>query len=157
MNMFEEASAMQGTLELCRLTQKQLGERMGVSQSYIANKIRLLSLCEEERRIIEDCSLSERHARSVLRICDKEKRIEILKKCANLNLTVRECEALVDTALVRDLEQNIERGEGRKRIENLCEGIKRSVETLTASGITASERTSYYGNKMYITVCIDGI
>ena len=153
--MFEEARAIEGTLVLCKLTQKQLGERLGVSQSYVANKIRLLSLSPEERKIIEDNGLSECHARCVLRLSDQAKRREILNKCVRQALTVRECEALVDTALVSELGRDIEANEGRKRIEHLSDGIKRSVEAISAAGIRASERTSYYGNKMYITVCIE--
>lgn len=157
MNMFEEAKAMQGTLKLCRLTQKELGKRMGVSQSYVANKIRLLSLSEEEMRIINDAALSERHARCVLRLSDKNERIKILEKCINMNLTVRECEALVDTALIGNIKRDVACGEGQERIKSLTANIKQSIETLVSSGIHATERTSYYGNRMYITVCIDDI
>ena len=44
MEMFDEARAMSGTLKLCNITQKELADRMGVSQSYVANKLRLLRL-----------------------------------------------------------------------------------------------------------------
>ena len=157
MNMFEEARAMQGTLKLCHLTQKQLGQRMGVSQSYIANKIRLLSLSDDEMKLINEEGLTERHARSLLRLSEKKERIEILKKCIKLNLTVRECEALVDTALIGNIKREVEKSEGQERIKSLAANIKKSIETLASSGIHATERTSYYGNRMYITVCIDDI
>ena len=53
MEMFEEARAMSGTLKLCNITQKELAERMGVSQSYVANKLRLLSLAPHLEKLIK--------------------------------------------------------------------------------------------------------
>ena len=50
--MFEEARAMSGTLKLCNITQKELAERMGVSQSYVANKLRLLSFSPYLEKLI---------------------------------------------------------------------------------------------------------
>ena len=59
MNMFDEARAMSGTLLLCKITQRELAERLGVSQSYVANKIRLLSLSPDmEKKITESEKLS---------------------------------------------------------------------------------------------------
>ena len=53
MDMFDEARAMSGTLELCRITQKELADRMGVSQSYVANKLRLLALSPYMEKLIK--------------------------------------------------------------------------------------------------------
>ena len=154
MDMFDEARAMSGTLELCKLTQDELARQMGVSQSYIANKLRLLNLSERVKEKIRGGEVSERHARTILRLSDEGKQIEILDKVIDRGLTVRECEALVDLAVEVKAPEIIGIAEKHERIDTFTRTLKRSVDTLTSLGIDASLRQSYYGNKTYITVCI---
>ena len=90
MNMFDEARAMSGTLQLCHITQRELAERMGVSQSYVANKLRLLAFSQYVERLIVKYQLSERHARALLRLDSDEDRLEIIEKVISRDLTVRE-------------------------------------------------------------------
>ena len=68
LNMFETAAAMD---KLCReygLTQEEVAERLSVSQSYVANKIRLLRFDAEMQERMLSANLTERHARAVLRL-----------------------------------------------------------------------------------------
>ena len=90
MDMFDEARAMSGTLQLCHITQKELAERMGVSQSYVANKLRLLAFTPYVEKLIKKHSISERHARALLRLESEEDMLEILEKVVTRELTVRE-------------------------------------------------------------------
>ncbi|MBR2971772.1 MAG: helix-turn-helix domain-containing protein [Clostridia bacterium] len=153
MEMFEEARAMSGTLKLCNITQKELAERMGVSQSYVANKLRLLSLSSHLEKLIVKHGISERHARALLRLESEEDRLEILEKIISRDLTVRECEALVDIKVDTYAPTVIARAESAERIEAFTETLKRSLITLRSHGIEVTDTTSYYGNKMYVTLC----
>ena len=101
MEMFDEARAIEGTLKLCSITQKELAERMGVSQSYVANKLRLLSFAPHLEKLIVKHGISERHARALLRLESDEDKLEILEKVIARDLTVRECEALVDMEIIQ--------------------------------------------------------
>ena len=157
MDMFDEARAMSGTLKLCHITQKELAERMGVSQSYVANKLRLLAFSPYVEKLIKRYSISERHARALLRLDNDEDKLEILEKIIARNLTVRECEALVDLKVDSYAPTVIERAESLARIETFLETLKRSVATLRSLGIDITDTTSYYGQKMYVTVCIDEV
>ena len=62
-----------------------------MSQSYIANKLRILKLSEEEQDIITEYGLTERHARSFIRIADETERKKIIatviKRCMNVSST----------------------------------------------------------------------
>ena len=42
MNMFEEAQSIDGMMKMMNLKQSQMAEKLGVSQSYVANKLRLM-------------------------------------------------------------------------------------------------------------------
>lgn len=157
MNMFDEARAMSGTLKLCNITQKELAEQMGVSQSYVANKLRLLSFSPYMEKLLIKHDISERHARALLKLEGEDDRLEILEKVIARDLTVRECEALVDLKVDSYAPVIIERAESLSRIEVFLETLKKSVSTLRSLGIDVTDTTSFSGNKMYVTVRFDGI
>ena len=71
------------------LTQEQLAEKMGVSQSSVANKLRLLNLDEEVQNALLNEKISERHARSLLTL-PKEEQKKWLKKIITQRMTVRQ-------------------------------------------------------------------
>ena len=150
--MFDEARAMSGTLMLCKITQRELGERMGVSQSYIANKLRLLELSERVRELILKNGVSERHARTLLRLKSEDEQLEVLEKIISRNLTVRECEALVDIKADSYAPNIIKKADSLDRIDTFMLTLRRSLDTLRSFGIDVDEHTSYHGKKMYVTV-----
>ena len=155
MDMFDEARAMSGTLQLCHITQKELAERMGVSQSYVANKLRLLALSPYVEKLIKRHGISERHARALLRLDNEEDILEVLEKVVTRELTVRECEALVDMRVDSYAPQVIEKAESLARIDTFLETLKKSLDTLRSLGIDVTETRSYHGKKMYVTVCFE--
>ena len=157
MDMFDEARAMSGTLKLCNITQKELGKRMGVSQSYIANKLRLLTFSPRVEEIIRENRISERHARCILRLSSEAEQVDVLKKVISRGLTVRECEALVDLKVDSYIPDVIERADNLDRIDTFMTTLKRSLDTLRSFGIDINDQTSYYGNKMYVTLCFNEI
>ena len=157
MNMFDEARAMAWTMKLCRITQKELAEQMGVSQSYVANKLRLLTIPEPLQRLILQKNISERHARAILRLESKEDMREILEKVTQRTLTVRECEALVDLKVDSYAPTVIERAESLSRIDVFLDTLKKSLDTLRSLGIDVNETTSYHGQRMYVTVCFENV
>ena len=95
LNIFEQAVAIQSLIDTYSLTQEQIAEKLSTSQSYIANKLRLLRFSQEERDIILSCSLSERHARALLRISDQNLRDKALESVIKNDLNVSSTEELV--------------------------------------------------------------
>ena len=108
MNMFEEALALNGTIKMCALTQGQIAKRLGVSQSYIANKLRLLNFSPRMQERILEYGLCERQARALLRIRDERLAEGALCEMAKKNMTVSESEALVDALLSQEVASWIE-------------------------------------------------
>ncbi|MBJ8193352.1 ParB/RepB/Spo0J family partition protein, partial [Bacillus cereus] len=68
----EEAVAYQKLIDLHQLTQESLAQRLGKSQSTIANKIRLLHLPERVKEALMERKVSERHARALLSLETEE-------------------------------------------------------------------------------------
>lgn len=157
MDMFDEARAMSGTLKLCNITQKELAERMGVSQSYVANKLRLLTFSSYMEKLIIKHGISERHARALLKLESEEDRLEILEKVIARDLTVRECEALVDLRVDSHAPVLIEKAESLNRINVFMQTLKQSISTLRSLGVEVKDTTSFNGNTMYVTLQFDEI
>lgn len=68
LNMFEQARAFGRLIVQFSLTQEQVARKMSMSQSAVANKLRLLRLRDHEQKAILEGGLTERHARALLRL-----------------------------------------------------------------------------------------
>ncbi len=92
----EEAISYKKILDMGYLTQEQLAVRLGKSQSAVANKIRLLNLCDEVQEALMEEKISERHARSLLKIKESSKQKEMLERIIDERLTVRKTEEEIE-------------------------------------------------------------
>ncbi len=99
MNCFEEAQGIRHLIDSFELTQCEAAHRLGMSQSAVANKLRLLRLPEDERRALIEGGCGERHARALLRLADRGRRLQILEKIVADKLTVAQTERLVEEVL----------------------------------------------------------
>ena len=88
----EEAKSFQALLDKGYMTQDELARKMGLSQSAISNKLRLLTLDESVQEAILSEKISERHARTLLKVPSHEKQKELLNKIINERLTVKQFE-----------------------------------------------------------------
>ena len=155
--MFDEASALFGTIKMCKTTQGELAARLGVSQSYIANKLRLLKLSPTMREAIIENGLSERHARALLRIGEeKERRLALSRICAE-RLTVADSEAMIDDMLLFEAPRRIRDGDKDAKITRIKGLIESAVYALSSSGVSAESAISQIDGRLVITLAIDGI
>ena len=99
LQMFEQANAIVNLLREWQITQEEAAKRLGMSQSYLANKIRLLKLSPEEQEEILKHHLSERHARALLRVDDMTLRQKLLATVIERGLNVAQTEELAAAAL----------------------------------------------------------
>ena len=90
----EEARTMERILKNNNLTQNELASELGLSQSALANKLRLLTLPKEVQDLVSRGKVSYGQARTLLALETKEKMIELADRCAKEGLSVRELERL---------------------------------------------------------------
>ena len=115
----EEAKTYQTILKLDNITQEELAQNLGKSQSTIANKLRLLTLDEEVQTALLNSQISERHARSLIGL-DHSRQKELLHKVINEKLTVRQLdEEIISNATGQTLGNNQIQ---MPRPQNLSEG-----------------------------------
>ena len=98
----EEARSYKNLLDKGYLTQEQLAKKMGISQSAIANKLRLLNLDDEVQQALLEGRISERHARALLSLDSKTAQKEWLNRILTDRMTVRQ----LDQELKQVLKKN---------------------------------------------------
>ena len=86
----EEARTYQTILKLDSMTQEELAQNLGKSQSTIANKLRLLNLDDSAQTALLNGQISERHARSLLNLPDKQEQQKMVDKIIQNRMTVRQ-------------------------------------------------------------------
>lgn len=155
MNMFEEAEALSAMIKMCSVSQSEMAKKLDVSQSFVANKLRLLKLDRAERDRIISASLSERHARALLRIRSRERRKEALDKIIERRLTVSESEALADFLHADELPKRLIGIPRAERIASFNSTLTECLEVLKSAGVNAYKTVGYHGTKTYITIAID--
>ena len=129
----EEARSYKNLLDKGYLTQEGLAKKMGLSQPAIANKLRLLNLDDEVQQALLDEKISERHARTLLTIPDKETQKEWLHRIINERLTVRQLDTELKKSNTKVDNSVIEEDEsdgGVPIVEN-----KPSIEEIKANSV----------------------
>lgn len=94
LNPIDEANAYKNILTASGMTQEQLAKRFGKSRSHITNMLGLLILPTLVLKMVENHELSMGHARTLSKISDEDKVIELAKKAVKENLSVRDIEEL---------------------------------------------------------------
>ena len=97
LSALEEAKSYKKLLDRGYLTQEELAVRMGKTQGSISNKLRLLNLTNEVQDALLNNEISERHARSLLRIDNPEDQVEVLRTIIRERLNVRDTDRLIDS------------------------------------------------------------
>lgn len=102
---FEEAECYRALLTNYHLTQEALARRLGKSQSFLANKLRILQLAPAMRRRMAEAGLTERHARALLRLTNERQQEDALERIVHSALNVRDTERLIERMLQKQAER----------------------------------------------------
>src|SRR5699024_1181645 len=96
LTVIEQATATAKLLKRHSLTQQALAQRLGKSQSTIANKLRLLKLPEEIQSALRNKDISERHARALIGLNDETMQVNMLYDIIEHHLNVKQTEELIE-------------------------------------------------------------
>jgi len=95
----KEAEMYQKIISDDSITQEELAERLGKSQSTIANKLRLLNLSPAVICKLAEYGLKERHARALVRIKDENLQLQAVNLVFEKKLNVPKTEDFVEKVL----------------------------------------------------------
>ncbi len=129
LTVVEEAFAYAKLLELHDLTQEALAQRLGKSQSTIANKLRILKLPEQVHEALLAKEITERHARSLIKLKEEELQLKVLEMILEQHLNVKQTEEKV-----KDLLQPKEKKPKRRaRLKGINKDVRIAMNTIRQS------------------------
>ena len=147
LNFFEEAQALQTLINDFKLTQVEVASMLGVANSTVSNKLRLLKLSSDTQERILSSNLTERHARALLRLAP-ELRDDALDKIIANGLNLSQTESLIQNILNPEKEIEVCSTELKKPIRKSAIGdiklfsnsLSKLLCTMQNSGVMASSR-----------------
>lgn len=157
LNYFEEAEGYARLIQEFQITQEEVAKKMGKSQPTIANKLRLLQISQRVRKEISVDVITERHVRSLLKLKNEEKQLDVLNRIYKNNLNVRQTDDLIENVLIAE-EENIREQKKKKMMKAIKDmkifvnTIKGTVKTIQDAGMPAEISESE--NDEYLEVVI---
>ena len=146
LNLFEEAAALAALIGTYNLTQEQIAKSLSCSQSYVANKLRLLHFSRSQRELILKNQLTERHARALLRVRAEEERTKLLKTVIARGLNVARTEELVERYLAEAKAEKPEPTPDKgqrvmlREVKLFYNSVKRAVDLIRGAGVAVEAK-----------------
>ena len=140
LDCFEEAAAIARLIHRYGLSQEQAAEKLGRSQSAVANKLRLLRLTEPVREGLRKAGLTERHARSLLRLSDEEDRLRALRVIVERGYNVAQTEEFIEK-LLKEAEVTPPQQKPTyiiKDVRIFLNGVRRQLGIMQRAGVNAN-------------------
>jgi ParB family chromosome partitioning protein len=143
LNYMDEAEGYNNLINEHGFTQEELAQKIGKSQSTVANKIRLLKLSPLVKKILADNSLTERHARALLKLHDEQLQLKVLKHVCERGFNVKKTEELVEKVIDKCLNQDKDKPSERKftrtikDIRIFVNTIRQAIDLMKKSGVNA--------------------
>ena len=161
LNYFEQAAAMNNIMLVCSLTQSELAKDLGLSQPAVANKLRLLNLSAEERRIILACGYPERTARAFLRVTNAEARLKLIKTAQAHALSPEQCIHRVEAYLQGAKEPARQRKSAAQRLVGAVSDVRffmntvdKAINLATAAGFRVEREEADRGDYIELKLTI---
>ena len=150
LGLFEEAEALEKLTTVYGMSQSETAAKLGIAQSTLSNKLRILKLDEKIRERIEKARLTERHARALLKI-EASRRYDALDYIIANGLTVSQTEEYIESLInpkikKEEIEPTRKIAIGDVRI--FYNSLSKLVDTLQNAGVDA--KTRKFENDKYI-------
>lgn len=146
LDFFEEAEAIERLLSDFSMSREDVARRLGLAQSTISNKLRILRLPEEMRFKLSRAGLTERHARALLMLPDDVQRARALSIIIDRHLNVAESERLIEQMISRTQKPK-SAIKGIRDIRLFINTLNHAVDTIRRAGVdadTAKSETAEY-------------
>ena len=153
LNYLEEAEGYQNLMRDYGLTQEEVAEKMGKSQSGIANKVRLLKLPTSIKDRLRQNHLTERHARALLKLSTEPDQISALDKIIKDRLNVQKTDEYIERLLKKDPKRKPRFYIKDSRI--YINTVKKAVDLIRQSGGDATYTVEDTGEAILVRVRIE--
>ena len=111
-------------------TQQQIGERVGLDRSSIANHLRLLDLSSEMQADVETGRITAGHAKALLQVANPERRRHLRDRIVSEALSVRAAEDLAQASgATRPRKARAPRPSSDPNLQRLIDGLRQRLQT----------------------------
>ena len=150
------AEAIARLLRRYGLSQQQAAEKLGRSQSAVANKLRLLRLEEPVVDALHRYGLTERHARALLRLCDGEQRLRAVEHIGKAGMNVAAAEAYIDRLAAENQTTPPHRRSAYiiKDVRLFLNSVERGIRLMQGAGVGAQVARQDTDSEICLTVRI---
>ena len=152
LDFIEEAQGLARLMQLGGLSQEQAAQKVGKSQSAVANKLRLLRHSPQVLDALRSAGLTERHARALLKLNKDEDKLAAIGLIAQRGLTVAQTEQYV-----QDMLSDRVPGTRRRRppdIREFLNDLTQSVALIQSAGVAAVSRQQETDREITLTITI---
>lgn len=151
LDFLEQARGIARLMELCNLNQEQAAQRLGISQSAVANKLRLLRHSPPVLQAISKGDLSERHARALLRLPTEADKLAAIEVILRQNLSVTRTEQYITQQL-----STRERRPPREQntVGSFLTNLTQSLTKIQLSGVPATTHRQETDSAIVLTITI---
>ena len=131
-------------------------EKLGRSQSAVANKLRLLRLEKPVTAALHRYGLTERHARALLRLSDGEERLRAAEHIGKQELNVAQAEAYIDRLVAAKQAQPPRRRPTYiiKDVRLFLNSVERGIQLMRGAGVGAQVARQDTDSEICLTVRI---
>ena len=139
LDYMEEAAAIARLIRRYGLSQQQAAEKLGKSQPTIANKLRLLRLSAPVIDCLRQYGLTERHARTLLRLTDPEQQLAAARHIGKRGLNVAQTEQYIDRLTAENRTEPPRRRPTYviKDVRLFLNSVERGVRLMQSAGVDA--------------------
>ena len=160
LDFIEEAVGLSRLIRMFGMSQEEAAQRIGKSQSAVANKLRLLKLPRDVLENLRSYGLSERHGRALLRLTEPNAQRMALEYIAANSLTVAATEEYIEALLsAPDSPEASEKAEPRrtlilKDVRVFLNSLNRSLDLMKQGGIDAGVKREETDDSLILTISI---
>lgn len=148
----EEAEAYKKLLEIGGTTQSELAKSLGKSQSFIANKLRLLKLAPKVINRLREGKITERHARAVLSLKEDDQE-KLIEQVITQKLNVKQTEARVKQKIGPE-KVKAQSFQFSKDLTQARDEVGKSIQAIEQSGIRVEQRDKEHDDYYEIKIKI---
>lgn len=151
---FDEAEAIAKLIAAWNVPKEEAAKRLGIASSTLSNKLRILKLEPEVRRVLIENDLTERHARELLRISEEKERLSAVKFIAEKELNVPETVRYIDKLLEQKKPKRKPPKFVVKDLRLFINTFEHAVEVMNSAGLCAVSTVTENEENLIYTVCV---
>lgn len=157
LDFVEEARGISNLIRMFDMSQEEAARRLGLSQSAVANKLRLLKLPPDILAALRDKGLTERHGRALLRLGTPEEQRAALAAICDQGLNVAQTDAYIDALLTA---KKAEEKPSRRRafilkdVRVFLNTLTHSLDLMKQGGIAAGMKKQETEDELIVTISI---